>query len=203
VYYNGRTEAEIEDRENPVLGIDQWPTIAGRFVLLDFVRHFAETDPIDPSQSRGFTVADIEAVADAQEVEFRPGDIVLFRYGWTTWYESLDRSAREALGHGVIFPAPGLARTEDAPRWLWDHRIAAVAADVPAFEQSPFDPFRSDRFLHASLIPMLGMPIGEMLALEELAADCADDGRYEGLLVSAPINMPGGAGSPANAVALK
>jgi hypothetical protein len=47
------------------------------------------------------------------------------------------------------------------------------------------------------------MPLGELWRLEALAADCEADGVYESLLVSAPLNLRGGAGSPANALALK
>ena len=50
---------------------------------------------------------------------------------------------------------------------------------------------------------MMGMPIGELFALDELAADCADDGVYEFMFVSMPLNLPGGVGSPPNALALK
>jgi hypothetical protein len=53
------------------------------------------------------------------------------------------------------------------------------------------------------LIPLLGMPIGEMWYLEALAEDCAADGVYEFMLTSAPLNLLGGVGSPANAIAIK
>jgi len=39
--------------------------------------------------------------------------------------------------------------------------------------------------------------------LNALAADCANDGRYTGLLTAAPLNVRGGVGSTANALALK
>jgi hypothetical protein len=39
--------------------------------------------------------------------------------------------------------------------------------------------------------------------LEGLAADCAEDGEHSGLLVSTPLNLAGGAASPANALVLK
>lgn len=42
-----------------------------------------------------------------------------------------------------------------------------------------------------------------MWDLSALAADCADDGRYTGLLTAAPLNVHGGVGSTANALALK
>lgn len=47
------------------------------------------------------------------------------------------------------------------------------------------------------------MPLGELWRLGPLAADCAEDGVFEALLTSAPLNVAGGAGSPANALALK
>jgi hypothetical protein len=53
------------------------------------------------------------------------------------------------------------------------------------------------------LIPLLGMTVGELFELGHLAADCASDGVYEGMLVAAPLNKLGGIGSPANALALK
>jgi kynurenine formamidase len=39
--------------------------------------------------------------------------------------------------------------------------------------------------------------------LDALAADCAEDGRYTFLLVSVPLNVRGGVGSPCQAVAIK
>jgi hypothetical protein len=47
------------------------------------------------------------------------------------------------------------------------------------------------------------MALGELWWLSDLAGDCAADGVYEMFLVSAPLNAPGGIGSPANAVAIK
>ncbi|HEY5625021.1 MAG TPA: cyclase family protein, partial [Dehalococcoidia bacterium] len=58
-------------------------------------------------------------------------------------------------------------------------------------------------FMHWRLIPLLGMPIGELWDLDALAADCADDGVYEFLFTSSPLNVPGGVGSPPNAMAIK
>jgi len=52
------------------------------------------------------------------------------------------------------------------------------------------------------LIGLLGFAIGELWNLEDLAQDCATDGVYEFLLASAPLNVTGGIGSPANALAI-
>ena len=47
------------------------------------------------------------------------------------------------------------------------------------------------------------MALGELWQTEDLAADCAADGVYEFLLVCKPLNLVGGVGSPANALAIK
>ena len=39
--------------------------------------------------------------------------------------------------------------------------------------------------------------------LRDLAEDCANDGVYEGFFTSAPLNVPRGIGSPANAMVIK
>ena len=44
------------------------------------------------------------------------------------------------------------------------------------------------------------MALGELWWLDDLAADCADDGVYEGLLVSSPTHAPGGISAAPNAV---
>jgi hypothetical protein len=52
-------------------------------------------------------------------------------------------------------------------------------------------------------LPLLGLPLGELFVLAPLAADCARDGRYEFMVVSAPLNLEGGIASPPNAVVIK
>jgi hypothetical protein len=85
--------------------------------------------------------------------------------------------------------------------YLWDHHIAAVAADNPALEAWP-PRAETGGFLHERLIPLLGMPIGELWQLGQLAEACLTEGRYEFFLTSAPLNVPGGVGSPPNALAM-
>ena len=57
--------------------------------------------------------------------------------------------------------------------------------------------------LHRRLLPTLGTALGEMFALEELAAACRRDGRFSFFFVAAPLNLPNGIGSPGNAVAIR
>ena len=59
-----------------------------------------------------------------------------------------------------------------------------------------------DRPIHAGASPR-----GDGGGLEDdisaVAADCADDGRYEIMLVAPPLNIPGAVGSPLNPIAIK
>jgi hypothetical protein len=61
----------------------------------------------------------------------------------------------------------------------------------------------SDTFAHFALLPLLGLPLGELFDLAALAEDCASDGVYEGLFTSAPLNLRGGVASPPNALVIK
>jgi hypothetical protein len=49
----------------------------------------------------------------------------------------------------------------------------------------------------------MGMMLGEIWDLEALGADCAQDHVYEFLLSAAPLEIPGGVGSPVNPIAIK
>ena len=96
--------------------------------------------------------------------------------------------------------APGLEPSQRTVEWLWDHHLAAVASDTVGVEALTPDP---GFFLHLALLPLLGMPLGEFWVRDALTRDCAGDGQYAFLLVSVPLNVRGGVGTPPQAVAIK
>jgi kynurenine formamidase len=49
----------------------------------------------------------------------------------------------------------------------------------------------------------LGVTLTEIADLEQLAADCAEDGQYAFLYVAAPLKVAKGSGSPVNPVVIK
>ncbi|MDP9180474.1 MAG: hypothetical protein M3O21_01980, partial [Chloroflexota bacterium] len=114
---------------------------------------------------------------------------------------------REALAGGAppqrSLRAPGLGPPQEMTAHLWDLHVAAVAADNPALEAWPPASREADGFMHTMLISLLGMPIGELWWLDDLAADCVADRRYEFFITSAPLNVPGGVGSPAKRAGLE
>ncbi len=208
----------VEDDDH---GVHHWAErgIVGRGVLADVGRWRAAQDrPLQLDESDPVTADELLACLDAQGVELRTGDVLLVRFGWIGWYESQPDTVRTSLSDRNVMRTPGLASTEETVRTLWNLHIAAIGCDNPAVEVWPpgsqFDdelraqilaePRRlHEAFIHTMLIPMLGLPLGEMFALDALAADCAADGRYEFLFTSAPINLPRGVASTPNALAIK
>jgi hypothetical protein len=200
-------------------GIHHWARrgIAGRAVLADVERwRAAQGRPIQPGASDPIEPDDVIGALAAQGTTVEPGDVLLIRTGWTSWYRGLDAAGRQGLAGSLA--ACGLRPGEATAAMLWDLHIAAVAADNPALEVWPpgaladgetvraafSQPERSvEVFVHFSLLPLLGLPIGEMFDLDALAVDCASDGIYECCFTSAPLNLAAGVASPPNALAIK
>ena len=164
------------------LGVETIAPIVARGVLLDAARH-AGVERLPEGES----VEDLGAVADAQGVEPRPGDVVLVRTGSGAVFG--DRPAYER-GAGI-----GVA----ASRWLAERRPLAVGADNLAWDT----PGRDDPELgsvpgHVVLIVQAGIYILESVYLEELARD----GHHEFAFVCLPLKMRGGTGSPVRPLAL-
>lgn len=184
------------------LGIERWAEtgIVGRGVLLDIPAHFdAEGRDYDPLRGDAIQAEDLEAALARQGSDLRPGDVLCLRTGWIAAFRALPRDEREAFAKAPTIS--GLAGSEANARLLWDAGLVALAADNPPIEVAPGDPAVGS--LHRRLIPMLGFALSELLDLERLAALCAADGRYAFLFTAAPMNLPGGVGSPANAIAIR
>lgn len=206
-YYNGVQRADITGKEGSRNGIENWGRrgIAGRFVLADVARLYAaQGRPIDASTRVEIPIRSVQEALDAQGTRLEGGDILLIRMGWINWYDNAPMATRVAISKlsGPQLQAPGISPDESTLEWLWDNQVAAVGCDVPALEAMPYTPTVAG-FLHFRIIPLLGMAVGEMFALDKLAADCAADGVWEGMLTAAPLNKVGGSGSPGNALALK
>ena len=203
-HYNGLPEHEVTGRGGggTRLGIENLARrgIAGRGVLADVAR-FEERrgKTIECNSNHVITLKDLEATLAAQKTRIKPGDILLVRVGWVKSYLAASPEVRADVAQRP--DAPGVEACTEVARWLWDNRIAAVASDSPAFEA--VNTQAMNEMLHPHLLAFFGMPIGEMWDFERLADDCAADRRYSFFVTSAPLNIPGGVGSPPNALAIK
>ncbi|KAF8069223.1 hypothetical protein FPV67DRAFT_1111192 [Lyophyllum atratum] len=185
------------------LGIQHWAKhgICGRGVLLDLVRFYTEGGkelPYDPFTSHAIGVADLEACAKKQGVEFRQGDILILRVGFIQKYNTTTNEARAELGAKEEHCA-GIDNSDDMKRFIWNNHFAAVGSDQPALECWP--PAEGTHHLHQTMLGLWGMPIGEFFDVEELSAHCKETGRYTFYFTSWPLSIIGGCASPANAAA--
>lgn len=197
--WNGRDAGVVTSLGDTVTGIETLAdVVAGRGVLLDVGRSCGDADG-ELADGFAITAEHLDATARAQGVQVRRGDLVLVRTG------QLSRVRRGlAAGHGwgdyAGGDAPGLSFTS-AP-WLHDSEIAAIATDTWGFEVRPNELAGAFQPLHQVVIPNMGLLIGEMWDLEELATDCLAHSTYEFLLVAPPLPITGAVGSPVNPMAL-
>lgn len=194
--WNGRRAGDVVTSDGDlVTGIEHAASvIVSRGVLLDVGRHLRpESGELDDGYA--ITAADLDATIAAEGTTVGRGDIVLVRTG------QLARTRRDGWGDYAGGPAPGLSLTTAG--WLHRTEIAAIATDTWGFEVRPNE-FDVPAFqpLHQVVIPNLGLTIGELWDLDELAEVCAQTGRYDFLLSAAPLPITGAVGSPINPVAI-
>ena len=97
--------------------------------------------------------------------------------------------------------APGLRF--ETNEWIHDKEISAICADTWGCEVRPNESEQAQQPWHWVVIPMIGITMGEIFYVEDLAADCAQDGVYEFLLVAPPLTFTGSVGSPVNPQVIK
>lgn len=190
--YNGHPASSVSSAGASRNGIDKvHADFVSRGVLLDIARSKGVTclEPGTP-----ITTSDLEACERAQGVHVERGDILLVRTGQMSKIGDFeDWSVFHDVEAGLHY---------ETAAWLHERCVAAVAADNSMVEAS--------RVLEDVMIPFhmlalcnLGIHLGEFWYLEELAADSADDGTYEFLLVAQGLPITGGTGTPVNPLAIK
>jgi kynurenine formamidase len=167
--------------------------MVGRGVLLDVARHFHVPHLEDGT---AITVEDLDATAKAQSVEVRRGDFVIVRTGQME--QRLDSGDWGGYGGG---DAPGLAF--ETCEWIHQKEIAAICTDTWGCEVRPNETADASQPWHWVVIPMIGITMGEIFYLRDLAADCAQDRVYEFFFCGPPLPITRAVGSPINPMAIK
>jgi hypothetical protein len=199
VFYNGFRAGEdivgpIDYRngnervvEHPVgakrLGIENMAAtgVQGRGVMIDLKRHFG-------TKKVAVGYAELSEAMDAQGVDVEPGDMV------NPDMSRLNQSFAALDG-----------RDEKLRDWIVESEVVALISDNAAVEMLPPKAAESDRYashpLHDLCLFRLGVYLGELWHLSELADWLHANGRSRFLLTAPPLRLPGAVGSPVTPVA--
>lgn len=191
--YNGYPATDVSSQGAARNGIENVPTLATRGVLLD-VPLVLGREHLQPGEAIGVDL--LNEVCQRQGVEVEEGDIVLIRTG-----DMAHRRYKPGWDGYSAGDAPGLS-LRSAP-WFAERRVAGIASDTWGIEVRPNEIPGSFQPLHLVLLVSMGLMLGEIWYLDELAADCAADGVYEFFLVAPPLVISRAVGSPANPQAIK
>jgi kynurenine formamidase len=185
--YNGIAASVVDERGAGRLGIEHFGPVVSRGVLADVARvhgvgHFDDGHAV--------TGDDLDAAMAQAGVSVESGDVLLVRTGQMHFLRAGDPAR---FGN----PSPGLST--QSVEWLHDHDVAAVATDTLVFEVWPPEDPNVLLPVHLLHLVDMGMPQGQLWALDDLAADCAADGQYDFLLCATPLPLTrsvGGAVAP-------
>jgi kynurenine formamidase len=167
--------------------------MVGRGVLLDVPRALGRKWLPD-----GFAITGeiLDFTEKKQGVRTRRGDYLLVRTG------HLERCLAAKSWDGYSGgDAPGLAF--ESVDWVHKREIAGIATDTWGVEVRPNETEDTNQPWHWITIPIMGLTVGEIFHLGELAKDCAEDKRYEFLFVAPALPITGAVGSPVNPLAIK
>jgi len=143
--------------------------LVGRGLLLDIAR-WKKVDALKDGE--GISNDDLDACAAAQKVQIRKGDFVIVRTGQM---EACNK--RGEWGGYAGGDAPGLKF--ESCYWLQEKEVAGVCSDTWGVEVRPNETKDVNQPWHWVVIPAMGLYMGEMFQLKELAEDCAKDKVYE------------------------
>jgi kynurenine formamidase len=182
---NGAQKCGIEKTKNKMVG---------RGVFLDVARALGKKWLDD---GYAITCADLERTAAKQGVTVKTGDFVIVRTG--------QMEAKLEAGSWDGYPggdAPGFGF--ETLEWIKRTELAALASDTWGCEVRPNETEPGiNQPWHWITIPIMGMTMGEIFYVKELAEDCAADGVYEFLFVAPALPITGAVGSPTNPLAIK
>jgi len=170
--------------------------VQGRGVLVDLRHHLGDDwRPVD--------LATLQQVMDADGVVVEPGDVLVLHTGFAT---KLLEWGKDPDPRRLFTTCCYLDAKDDALLgWIADSGIAALVADNYAVEGllgKDRDPSRHSFLpIHHLCLFKLGVPLGELWYLDELAAWLRADGRSRFLLTAPPLRLPGIVGSPVTPIA--
>ena len=170
--------------------------VQGRGVLVDLAHHLGH-------EWTGVDRATLEKIMAADGVVVEPGDVLLLHTGFATKVLEWERDPDPVKIHTTCSYLD--ARDESLLEWIEDSQIAGLVADNYAVEGMVGKDRNPERHsflpIHHLCLFKLGVPLGEMWYLHELAAWLREHGRSRFLLTAPPLRLPGIVGSPLTPIA--
>jgi kynurenine formamidase len=205
VYYNGWNVRDPETGQ-PIygevgayaLGIQNMAEtgVQGRGVMVDLNAHYGNERVL-------IGYDELMAILEADKIEVEEGDFLCLHSGLGQMLMDMKGDPDES----VRLACP-VVRGWDTKlhRWIAESGIVAIAADTLAVEQSssiprPMDGPGPALPLHEACLFRLGVHLGELWYLSELAAWLRANGRSRFFLTAPPLRLPGAVGSPVTPVA--
>lgn len=169
--------------------------IQGRGVMVDLHAHFGRA-----RQAVDYTT--LMNVLRLDGVQVDTGDLLLLHTGFAQLLLEMGRDADgEVLGRSCAVLD---GRDEQLLNWVSASGVAALCADNYAVEGHPAREAEGPRAalpLHEHCLFKLGVPLGELWFLTDLAAWLRQHGRHRCQLTAPPLRLPGAVGSPVTPVA--
>ena len=169
--------------------------VQGRGVLIDLASRFGRAHKMV-----GYD--DLMSVCEADGVTVEPGDMVCLYTGFGDVILEMGADTDVEALHNSCAALDG--RDGKLLQWITDSGLAVLIADNFAVEGLP-SPMPGGSCaslpLHEHCLFKLGVHLGEIWHLSELAAWLQAKGRSRFLLTAPPLRMPGAVGSPVTPVA--
>lgn len=203
VYYNGFRAGHDVVMTNSEsvgaykLGIENMAAhgVQGRAVMVNLHKHYGDF----PRKEVGYD--DLMTVFEKDGIEFESGDILCLWTGFDKQILSMNGQPDHSL-HEACAVLDG--RDEKLLQWIADSGVAAIASDNLAVEAVGKDtPCCSTTILpiHELCLFKLGIHLGELWHLAELAEWLEANNRYRFLLTAPPLRLTGAVGSPTTPIA--
>lgn len=215
VYYNGwsgqehKLAGDPNDKADPLmrfegvrakaLGIENMAgaCVQGRGVMIDLHRHLGDARTVVDFKT-------LSKIMDEDGVVVEEGDMVCLHTGFSHKIIEMQGNPDPEFMHNGCPALDG--GDPELQEWVRDSGLSVLIADNYAVEQAPGKDRRNGPKkvmlpLHELCLFKLGVHLGEIWYLTELANWLHENGRSRFLLTAPPLNLPGAVGSPANAIA--
>ena len=169
--------------------------VQGRAVMVDLHAHFGRC-----RKAVGYD--ELMRVMDADKVEVEAGDMACFYTGWGDVIMQMRREVDMDKLNAAYLGLDG--RDDRLLKWITDSGVAALISDNYAVELLPAREASGQHAampLHEHCLFKLGVHLGEIWYLTELAQWLRANKRSRFLLTAPPLRLPGAVGSPATPVA--